>query len=137
MAKKEPKEKEQRFVKNKYLTDTEVLDTQRLSNQELLKEYLVQNKAIRVVQQRKREDTELNSLKKEIKHHRDTSADQKTQDEITQLKARLKEIKLEIDEGIKDLLDQMKQRNLDFKEDMSYAKEKLKLIQMLLDKRNI
>lgn len=129
--------KKQKKINNKYMTVEEVESVKAMSNQELLKEFLVQNKALRIIKKKKKDDSEIKSLKEEIKKHRETSVSEKTLNELKKLKEQIKEIKTEIDKGIEDLLESLKEKNKDFREDMGYTKERLKLVQFLLDSREV
>lgn len=129
-------EKEKKDKKNyKYLSDVEVEETNKMSNAQLLKEYLVQNRALRQINKLKKEDPVISELKSKIKTHRETTVSDKTLAEVKKLKDRLKEIKEEIDVGIEEEKEALKEKNNDYKEDKGFAKEKLKLVQLLLDKR--
>lgn len=121
---------------NKFLRTEEVEELRKMSSQDLLKNYLKENKALRIKNRKHKEDSEIKDLKEQIKKHRETTVPEKTLKEIAELKARLKEIKDEVDEGIQDLKAELKELNKDHNNDKGASKEKIKLIQSILDGRD-
>lgn len=119
----------------KYMTPAEVEELNKQPTSELLKGYLTQQKALRDIAKRKSQDTDLKLLKEQIKKHREESPDNKTLEEMKKLKDRLREIKQEIDAEIPELLQELKDKNADYREDQGYPKEKAKIIQRIIDSR--
>lgn len=132
MAKKNNGPKEKKF---KHLTPAEVAEIRQLSTQELLESYMFQTRVIRDVKRQKKDDSSIKKLKEEVKLHRDTTVSDKTRQELKELKDREKEIKTEIDEGIEDQLEEIKELNKDYREKMAPSNEKARLIQAILDAR--
>ena len=120
----------------KYLTEAEVKEIRQLSSEELLRSYLFQNKAVREIKKRKKEDSGLKTLKDEVKMHRETTVSDKVRAEMKELKDRKKELSMEIDQGIEDQLQEIKDINVDYREEMGPINEKLKLVQAVLDSRD-
>ena len=128
---KEPKKKKT----NKYLTEAQVVEIQGMTNQQLLRAYLVHNRLLRKYKKLQKEDPVIIELKEKIKEHRETTVSEQTRDEMKKLKDKLKEIRDEIDVGLEDILQELKDKNTDYKEDKGVALETLKLVQQLLDTR--
>lgn len=118
-----------------YLRDEQVEAIRKMSNQELMKEFVKENKSIRILKKKHKEDKEMADLKATVKKHRETTVPEKLQAELNDIKARLKEIKAEIDQGIEDELEEMKELRKDMKNELGFHVEKLKLIQNLIDSR--
>jgi 2',3'-cyclic-nucleotide 2'-phosphodiesterase (5'-nucleotidase family) len=129
---KSPKKQKSNII---HLTQAEVDILHKKTTSDLLKDYLNGQKAIRDISKRKKQDSELNLLKEEIKKHRDEFPDEKMQKEIKKMKERAKEIKAEVDAEIPDQLTDLKQRNKDYRDDMAPVKEKIKLVQKIVDSR--
>lgn len=127
--------KKEKKSEYKFLRTEEVESLRKLNSQELLKEYLKENKALRIKNKKHKEDSEIKDVKEQIKKHRETTVPEKTQKEVAELKLRLKEIKDEIDEGIEDLKHELKELNKDHNNDKGSSKEKIKIIQTILDSR--
>ena len=123
-------------LKSRLLSEKELSDLEKMSVDQLLKELLKQTKALKMIDKQRRDDVDLLQVKGKIKAHREKSLSTESGQKLTKLKEQIKVIKEEIDAKIPELLNQQKEINKNYREDKAFPKEKLKLINRLLDSKN-
>jgi hypothetical protein len=97
----------------------------------LLKDYLFENKAIKVISKSQKDDSTLTDLKKQVKKHRDADTTlQKKKDE-------LKELRESIDEEISEIVEDKKALEGGYREQKAEHKELIKAIEGILESRKI
>lgn len=128
--------KKQKTVKYKTLSDQDIQDLKYLSKENLLAEFLKQTKVSRDIKSRKASDSKLLNLKFKRDKHRIDDLSDDTRKELDKITARKKEIREESDEKIPEILKGIKEINTDYREELSYPREKMKAIQNILDEKD-
>lgn len=128
--------KKQKTVKYKTLSDQDIQDLKDLSKEKLLAEFLKQTKVSRDIKSRKASDSKLLNLKFKRDKHRIDDLSDDTRKELDKITARKKEIREESDEKIPEILKGIKEINTDYREELSYPREKMKAIQNILDEKD-
>ncbi len=123
--------------KTTYLTANELEELNKLSDQDVLKAFMRSNKALNAKKREKRQDAELKRVREEIKKHREENISEEKKKKLEQLKSAIKEIKDEVDEEISELFDTLKALNQDYREDMGPIKEKIKMLERIIEQRKI
>lgn len=123
------KQKKEKFP-YKIIRPEHVDELRTKTTDELLKEYLSQNKKIQIVSKQKKDDSKLKEIKSRIKEHRNNST------ELQDAKESLKELKQEVDEEIRDDLEDKKALEGGYRDEIRGFKETIDAIQSIIEKRS-
>ena len=116
----------------KFLKPDELYDLKKLSTEELLKLHLKSVKNVKMAKKDKKEDSEIESLTKDIKKHRENHADM---DEVKRLSLEIKDIKKSIDVEIEDLIADKKELTQTRNDAIKAHQEKADAILRIIDER--
>jgi predicted transcriptional regulator len=123
------KQKKEKFP-YKIIRPEQVDELRSKSTDELLKEYLLQNKKIQIVLKQKKDDSKLKEIAGRIKDHRNSSA------ELTEAKEDLKDLKSEVDDEIRDDIEDKKSLEGGYRDEIRGFKETIHAIQSIIDRRS-
>ena len=126
------KKKEGEKSKYKFLRPEEIQELEKLSLNELVSEYTRNNTNLKAIKKAKKDDFHLEELKVSIKKYRENHLP----DEVQQLKNQIKELKAEVDENIKDELEEKKDIEGGYRDSIKSHNEKIDVILGLMDKRS-
>lgn len=126
--------KKEKTKKLKYLAEDTVAKLEQKSPEELLKKARKLNKDLRSLKMQKKEDPTLQKCKRKLEQHYEKNK-QNELAELEKISKTTKEIRARMKEGAEEILDEQKQRNTDFKEDMAPLKEELRVIEDLLESK--
>ena len=131
------KEKEDKAKKRKlkYLNEDTVAKMEKKSTEELLKDARQLGKNLVSLKRQKKDDPKLNEYKKKLEAHYEKNKQEELA-ELEQIKHKTKEIRESMKVGAEEILENQKERNNDFREDMAPIKEQLRIIDNIIDERN-
>lgn len=124
----------QKSLKLKYLTEKEHFELQSKSLEELFKEHRKMLKSMQTIKNRKKADTDLEKLKKELQKFQEKNKQNEIKAMET-LKKKMKEVRALLLEGAEDILSEQKEINRDYNNQKAPYMEKLKILErMILEK---
>lgn len=123
------KQKKEKWL-YKLLRPEEVDALRAKPTEELLKEHLAQTKMVQAVAKLKKDDSQLNEIKKRVKDHREAS------DDLKKAKEAIKEVREAVDSEIEEDIEDKKALEGGYRDQQKGHKETLHAIQSIIDKRN-